>query len=400
MALLRRALRQRRALRPGAARRRRTSTTASAARPSTSSPRRCTGARARATSPACSGETLAALRRPRGRGGGVPRRARRRRPGRDERLRRLPARPRPHPGGGLRPRPRRPRRRRPRPAQPRGPAPRGARRPGDGHRARGGVPRRRPALDPRRARRLSGSPSDRVDEAEELYRRAAERAAGRARTSTTAGSCATAATTSPAPRSSCAGPARSASPAPRSTSARFLFDHRPHRRGAAVLRGGAPARRPGRPGGARGRVPRAGRPVRRLSRPRCGPCQTPSRPTAPYGSGLAVVCVTYSPGDSLAEFLTSLEKATTRPVPGRARRQRLGRRRPRGRRGRGRAGRAPAHRRERRATARPPTAASRGCRPTWAGCSSPTPTSSSAPARSTRCSRPRTAGRARARSGR
>ncbi|MEJ2885363.1 glycosyltransferase family 2 protein [Actinomycetospora aeridis] len=33
----------------------------------------------------------------------------------------------------------------------------------------------------------------------------------------------------------------------------------------------------------------------------------------PYGSALAVVCVTYSPGDSLAEFVSSLEKATARP---------------------------------------------------------------------------------------
>jgi N-acetylglucosaminyl-diphospho-decaprenol L-rhamnosyltransferase len=39
----------------------------------------------------------------------------------------------------------------------------------------------------------------------------------------------------------------------------------------------------------------------------------PEPVSAPYGSGLAVVSVTYSPGDSLAEFLTSLEKATTRP---------------------------------------------------------------------------------------
>lgn len=33
----------------------------------------------------------------------------------------------------------------------------------------------------------------------------------------------------------------------------------------------------------------------------------------PYGDRLAVVTVTYSPGDALAEFLDSLEKATTRP---------------------------------------------------------------------------------------
>ena len=32
-----------------------------------------------------------------------------------------------------------------------------------------------------------------------------------------------------------------------------------------------------------------------------------------YGPGLAVVCVTYSPGEALGEFLASLDKATTRP---------------------------------------------------------------------------------------
>jgi N-acetylglucosaminyl-diphospho-decaprenol L-rhamnosyltransferase len=39
----------------------------------------------------------------------------------------------------------------------------------------------------------------------------------------------------------------------------------------------------------------------------------PASPPESYGDGLAVVCVTYSPGDSLAELLTSLEKATSRP---------------------------------------------------------------------------------------